>query len=483
MIRHFFLDKTNTIIEGDRNNYGLNPILSLGYGNGLMRGILYFDLKNIKDLVNDKTFSNLEKLTFTLKMTNCFSINGVPYEKKLIRGLETYGERACSCDVILFKLPCKFDEGRGFDFIEDFWVHDAKSTSTEGSSWFGPKTMLPWSDVFIQDYNPKKDIGGIYSKEKLSEEYVKFKNDEESIIIGEQHFDFGNENLSIDITKYVIECINNKNDINTGLCLAFSPYYENIKRDKMQCLDFFTDHTNTFFHPYIEANYSEYIKDDRINFIKSNKSKLYLYVYSDGELTNLDNIPSCTIEENSYEVKQASKGVYFAEISNETYDLVEDYVYYDKWSEIALNGVKQDDVELEFYVQPKQKRITIGSSASVKNNVVPSVYGINDLEDLTQHEIREVVVDFREKFTLDKRLLLTNCEYRLYVKDGESEITVIDFQPIEMANDINYFLIHTMDLIPNRYFIDIKAKTGRETLFFKDVLKFNIVSDITERYQ
>ena len=163
--------------------------------------------------------------------------------------------------------------------------------------------------------------------------------------------------------------------------------------------------------------------------------------------------------------------------------MVEDYVYYDKWSEIALNGVKQDDVELDFYVQPKQKRITIGSSASVKNNVVPSVYGINDLEDLTQHEIREVVVDFREKFTLDKRLLLTNCEYRLYVKDGESEITVIDFQPIEMANDINYFLIHTMDLIPNRYFIDIKAKTGRETLFFKDVLKFNIVSDITERYQ
>jgi hypothetical protein len=267
------------------------------------------------------------------------------------------------------------------------------------------------------------------------------------------------------------------------LCLAFSPYYENIKRDKIQCLDFFTDHTNTFFHPYIEANYSEYIKDDRINFIKSNKSKLYLYVYSDGELTNLDNIPSCTIEENSYEVKQASKGVYFAEISSETCDLGEDYVYYDKWSEIALNGVKQDDVELDFYVQPKQKRITIGSSASVKNNVVPSVYGINDLEDLTQHEIREVVVDFREKFTLDKRLLLTNCEYRLYVKDGESEITVIDFQPIEMANDINYFLIHTMDLIPNRYFIDIKAKTGRETLFFKDVLKFNIVSDITERYQ
>ena len=45
--------------------------------------------------------------------------------------------------------------------------------------------------------------GGVYTDEQLKEEYEKYENGEESIIIGVQHFDFGCENLSIDITDYV----------------------------------------------------------------------------------------------------------------------------------------------------------------------------------------------------------------------------------------------------------------------------------------
>ena len=48
MIRHFFLDKTNTIIEDTTKNVGLNPILSIGYGKFLMRGLIHFDLNEIK---------------------------------------------------------------------------------------------------------------------------------------------------------------------------------------------------------------------------------------------------------------------------------------------------------------------------------------------------------------------------------------------------------------------------------------------------
>ena len=49
---------------------------------------------------------------------------------------------------------------------------------------------------------------------------------------------------------------------------------------------------------------------------------------------NLDKIPECYIDDNKCVVKQASKGVYFAEISNEMFDMVEESIYYDKWSEI-----------------------------------------------------------------------------------------------------------------------------------------------------
>ena len=57
MIRHFFLDKTNTIIENSFQNLGLNPILHLGYGNGVIRGIVSFDISKIKDLV-DKEYAD-----------------------------------------------------------------------------------------------------------------------------------------------------------------------------------------------------------------------------------------------------------------------------------------------------------------------------------------------------------------------------------------------------------------------------------------
>ena len=94
MIRHFFLDKTNSIINKSEQNLGLNPILHVSYGGTLMRSLIHFDIENIKQLIDDKTFANVDKLRFTLKMTNCFSVDNSPYEKSLIRGLSETTTRA-----------------------------------------------------------------------------------------------------------------------------------------------------------------------------------------------------------------------------------------------------------------------------------------------------------------------------------------------------------------------------------------------------
>lgn len=471
MIRHFFLDKTNTIIEGNDFNLGLNPILTLSYGNSLMRGLLHFDMEQIDKLIKDKTFANTEKLKFTLKMTNCSSIEKMPYKQTL-----NQSERASSCSVMLFKLPCDFDAGRGFNFESDFWVENESSYSKDGSSWYFSKTMIPWNKT--NNFDIKKMEGGIYPFNFLKQEYDKFKMGEESIIVGEQSFDFGDENLSIDITSYILECL--KNGINNGLCLSFTPIYEMVRKSNPQQLTFFTDHTNTFFHPYIEAEYTEYIVDRRENFVAQNNDKLYLYVYNDGMLCNLDKLPVCTIEEENCVVKQATKGIYYAEISHLSNNVIEDSICYDKWSEIVLNEVNYDDIEMEFYINKKNKRISIGNNASVKNNVVPTVSGINDNESLLQGEIREVIVDFREKFSTNKKQLITTGEYRIYVKDGEKEIDIIKYHPIELANGNNYFLIHAADFVPNKYFVDIKLSTGRENMIFKKCLIFNVVNNITD---
>lgn len=493
MIRHFFLDKTNTIIENSFQNLGLNPILHLGYGNGVIRGIVSFDISKIKDLVEDKTFADTGKIHCRLKMTNCFSVDGLPYEKTLFGNGYELMQRASSFDIIAFKLPKDFDEGRGYEFPTDMWVRNCRSNSIEGSNWYFCKNGIPWSggtevldltdetltwrDVLL---NKIGMVGGVYSKETLKNEYDKFLNGDESIIVAEQHFDFGNENLNLDITDAVM---NSLDDGWFGLCLAFSPRYESMKTKVEQYVGFFNDNTNTYFHPYVEVIYDEYINDDRESFTVGRENRLYLYVSDNGNDTNLDNLPSCSVNGVDVEVKQATKGAYFAVVDANASSLEPVSIYEDIWSNIQLNGVAQDDVELEFSTRPKKHKTRIDDNSFRKNPLVPTLYGINNDENVIIGDIREITVDFRRQYSTDKMELVDNAEYRIYVKDGDREIDVFQYQPIEKAFLNNFFVVYTMDMIPNRYFVDIRVKRGRETKHFKDILHFNVVSDVTERYQ
>ena len=539
MIRHLFLDKTNTVVESSKQNMGLNPVLGIGYGNLIMRGLIHFDACEIKKMIEDKTIANLDKLKCTLKMTNYFSIDGIPYEQLLIHSFAVPAKRAASFDLILFKLPCDFDEGRGFDFISDFWIRNNKSYSTEGSNWYFAKNGLPWSyerndkpaselvmpsifnkNEFIQIYKKLLDYsklakddhlgddkveicdeiiedlkrietnvkldekslkGGIYPFSMLKTEYQNYLDGKDSIIVATQHFDFGDEPLSMDITDYVLECV--KSGENHGLCLAFAPNFEEKVDDYEQYVGFVDDNTNTFFHPFVEIDYQDYIKDDRESFTLGRTNNLYLYTFDDGEPINLDTIPTCEVAGTPADVRQVSKGVYCATVDASKLNLEPAAIYYDTWSQIALNGVPSEDVELEFSTRPMSRKFKIGSDSVVKNTMIPSIYGINDLEGLHQGEVREVTVDFRKEYETDKKYLIDSAEYRLYTKDGNREVVVIDYQPIEKAFLNNFFMIYTEDLIPGNYFVDVIAHVGRETRYFKECLRFKVVSDVTERYQ
>jgi hypothetical protein len=187
------------------------------------------------------------------------------------------------------------------------------------------------------------DNEGIYTSNELSKEYTKFGNGEESIIISRQHFDYGNENFELNITEYVNDVLNGKK-INHGLCLAFSPKFETMDSNKVKYVGFFSNKTNTFFEPYLETIYNETISDDRGNFYLNKPNRLYFYATINGEPQNLDEMPICSIDDEVYEVKQATKGVYYAEITLFSTSVGPNTILYDKWRNLALNGVKMDDV-------------------------------------------------------------------------------------------------------------------------------------------
>lgn len=493
MIRHFFLDKTNTINKGTVVNMGLNPVMMLTYGQGVSRGLLHFDLNELENLIGDKTISDTSKVSCKLKMTNCMSVDGFPYEKLIRHNLSNASKRAVSFDLILFKLPQCFDAGRGYDFVSDFWIKEGGSYSKEGSNWYQSANGNVWEvdkdkinlnnpglnwDTVIRDFNLE---GGIYSEEYIKNEIEKFNNEEDSIIVDVQHFDTGMENLEMDVTKYVLDSLSGKE--NNGLCLAFTPSFEEMKRDIQQYVGFFTDHTNTFFHPYIEMTYNEYICDNRERFVKGKDNKLYLYCNFGSEFSNLDNIPTCEIDGEMFEVKQATKGVYYAIIPQNSLDLDNNSIHYDVWSNLSVNGQEMEVVEMEFVALPEKSYFKMGDNAVFKNMVVPEIYGINENENVHRDEQREIIVDFRKKYTTDKKELIDGAEYRIYTKDGNREIEIIPYTLIERAFLNNFFIVYTQDLIPGRYFIDIKVKTGRDIITHKDILHFNIVSDVTERFE
>ena len=469
MVTRTFLDKTNTIIKDSTYNYGLHPISMLNYGGLVSRILIHFDIEKLKGYVEDKTYYKEELLSHVLRMKNCGSINPEKHKEKMtssdIKGIK---ERATSFTLIAFEIPQYWDEGVGFDNANDFWLTGKSAISEDGSTWYNSTNEETWGEE------------GIYSNETLEIEYQNFKNGLDSIIIAEQHFDHGNENIEMDITNYVNKLISGEKE-NNGICIAFLPLLEEKNTKYTQYVGFFNNKTNTIFNPVLETRYNCDINDDRMSFILNKENELYLYSFIDGKLENLDRIPSCKIENQCEEeieclVDQETKGIYSATVKLTTPTYHKDMILYDIWTDLFYNGKEIEDVELEFVTHPSKIHFSLGNKVIEPKILNPMIVGINDNEKVNRGETRLMKVFFRVPYTNKDFRLCDDCWYKIYVKDGDREVTIIDWDKLFKMDFHNFFMIKTDELIPTDYHVDIKADFGDETRIFKDILKFRIVS-------
>ena len=465
MIKHTFFDKCCTIYKNSDSNTGLNPVAELNYGDIVSRALIHFDINELKSLYDDKTICDTTKVKHFLKLTNCGSVNNDIHNKALFTTSSQEKERASSFDVLLLKLPKFWDEGKGVDCESDFWRSEEHVYSNLGCNWYQRVNGGIWKE------------GGVYSTDTILNEYNKFLNNEESIIISEQHFDKGNENFNFDITDYV-NLLLDGSEKNNGLLLCYHPTIETMETETQQYVGFFGPNTNTFFHPYLETVYDDAIVDNRNNFTMNKINRLYLYCHDENEYFNLDELPSCAIEglDKEITVKQQRKGVYYVEFSIKNGEIEEDTILVDKWFNLSLNGEKLNDQEFEFVVLKNKNLFSIK-----KNNnttYIPSLTGIIADEKLHIGENRTVELVFRQKYTTNICEIFEDCFYRLYVKDGVNEIEVLPYHPIDKESFRNVFTINTNDLIPNTYYIDIRYKNS----YYKDVLRFKVINDFTHIY-
>lgn len=469
------IDKVNTLVKDSPVNLSLNPVMELNYGKMLTRTILYFDHAKLKKLVEDKVYPDIGKLQHVLKFTNAASITSRHINKPCLTSeYDDKKERAISFDLIFFLVPNQWDDGRGFDYVWDLYEGGHRSLSTDGSNWYQYKNYYRWEKE------------GIYSLDDLLKEYDLFTSKEgnqSKVIIAKQHFEYGNENICIDITETVNKFITGELE-NHGIGIAFAPYYENIVTEKPQYVGFFTQRTNSFYKPWLETTYDEYIEDDRGNFFLDKPNKLYFYSNVNGSNVNLDELPTCAINGQEMEVKQATKGIYYVEASLSSEEYESDVMMHDIWGNIKYKGRGFKDVELDFVTRLPEEYYSFGlpSGTSEKKEIIPSIYGINDREEIKSGDIRKVRVDCKIPFSSDKCYGIEELYYRLYANEGDKQIDIVGWTPLERGFNENYFYVNTYELVPFRYHIDIKYCNGTEIKNHNNIVEFDVINDVTVKY-
>jgi len=492
-----YIDKNNTIISNSYVNTGRNPVIELNFGAsdlivpnfGYTRFIFDLDLALLEENIVSGVISTgcTSAMTHTLKMTNTSS-----FDNELLNTFMTNERRrATSFDLILWRIP-KFsgntgnpqywDEGVGYDY-NDFNIAqnsanggifpltyvDSRAYSTRPSNWYQTTTLSGWSQNGIYD---NRNLGSV--------------NYSGLTIVATQHFELGNEDLSMDMTNEINGILNGTITGVTGWGISYVPQIENITGlTDSYSVAFFSRHTQTFYQPYLLTNYNDLIQDDRNQFLKNQQNKLFLYVYQNGDLANLDSYPYVRIEDRNGDAVTGmaalttclkTKGVYEVVVPNGFANYPTPCQFYDVWSGLTINGQSIPNVTNQFTLQQYSSGIQIGPVSKEPQIYGFDFYGILQNEKILNSDIRKVGVTIKKAYTGQQLLLDVSAFYRVYVTEGTTEVLVQDWTPINRTPNEYYFIFDMRDKIPNQYYVDIQVNSSGEKNTYKRQLTFSIVN-------
>jgi hypothetical protein len=482
-INNSYFSRNNTLISNSFVNSGRNPVTELFYGNGSLsspigftRFIFDLDLTLLKEKYQNGIISEgcNSDTTHTLRMTNTSY-----FDKELLNTSTSQGRlRATSFDLILFRIPYVnldenqpqiWDEGVGYDYYDQVTgIPSDKNYSDRPSNWSATTTITDWQQ------------SGVYSNTNTGS-----FNYNQLEIVATQHFEFGDENIEFDMTSEINSILDGSLINTTGWGIAYLPQVENLTGTTGNySVGFFTRHTQTFYEPFLETNYNDSIEDDRNSFSLGKINKLYLYIFEDGDFQNLDNNPLVTIGDQSgtpipglinLPSCQVTKGVYEISIPP-LIGYKTPCIFTDTWSNISLNGFSLPNVINEFAIYPLQKSIQIGTTTNDPAIYGFDYYGIKQDEKILNTDIRKVGVIIKKAYTTNKLLPKVEGYYRVYVREGQTEVQVQDWTKLNRTPNEYYFIFDTRDKIPYEYYIDLLVISSGEVNTYKRQIKFQIVN-------
>ena len=144
-------------------------------------------------------------------------------------------------------------------------------------------------------------------------------------ILATQWFDLGNEDIKFNdsrLTNEINHQLTGTPQTTSGVTygISYIPAFENLNTiNEAYSVGFFTKYTHTFFEPFLETSYNDYINDARSNFNLRKNNRLFLYLYdSNGQPICLKQPPTVTIRDCNGDLfltggpaKKLTCGVYY----------------------------------------------------------------------------------------------------------------------------------------------------------------------------
>jgi hypothetical protein len=496
-----YIDKNNTITSNSYVNTARNPIVELNFGAsdyivpnyGYSRLLFNLDLGLLQENIASGVISTgcTTGMTHVLQMTNTSS-----FDNELLNTfMSNERRRATSFDLILFRIPKTsgttgnpqpWDEGVGFDYTDSninqnssyggstpITYVDSRAYSTRPSNWYQTTTISGWSQSGLYDNKCQGTVNFTGCTNPIH-------------IVARQHFELGNENINMDMSDEINGILNGTITGVTGWGVAYLPQIENITGlTDSYSVAFFSRHTQTFYQPFLQTTYDDLVKDNRNLFLKSQENKLYLYVYQNGDYVNLDSDPVVRIEDRNGDAVAGmatlstclrTRGIYEVIVPNGFSGSPTPCQYYDIWSGLTINNQPLPNVTNQFTLQQYSAGIHIGSTSKEPDIYGFDFYGILQDEKILNSDIRKVGVTIKKAYTGQVLLQDISAFYRVYVREGTTEVLVQDWTPINKTPNEYYFMFDMRDKIPNQYYVDIQVNTSGQKDTYKKQLTFNIVN-------
>jgi hypothetical protein len=456
-----YFEKNNTLVKDSLVNTSKNPTTEIFYGSRFSKFIFKIDFEELINKVNSNELLITTGTTHTLHLTN--TIFGDETFLGAKRG--TGKQRTNSFDLILFKINEFWDEGLGFDYEDggyDFTTGNV-TYDERPSNWFNRTTLNSWTSDGIYTDSPTILSGSTHTT-------------------GLIHFDNGNEDIKIDVTDYVNGILTGNTDHGVGL--AFAVAYQEVTAEVEQSVAFFTKYTQTFFEPYVESFFDDRIEDNRYDFTEKINQNLYLYISKDGNFVDLDNEPTVDILDSSktsivgltdLTTTKIKKGVYKVTFGLDGVICDGKRFFYDKWKNLVIDGVSVSDVTQKFIPKSFTTQYSIGENLTELERYSIQFFGIKQNEKVLRGEKRKIVINFRS-INNPKNTILNDVYYRLYIKEGRTNVIVHDWTLVDKTNE-NSFFLDTSFYVPREYFMEIKGKTFNEEIFYDEIIKFEILSE------